>query len=175
MTMSARSASPTAAMDLFYEEVKRIHGKPLWQTDGSPHDGVAVEYTNPLTGGPALPTIACCRCSSPSATRRRFARWVSIARACSTRTAGIRRSRANSSPCPSPSAGARRKRGRKTARRQNGTMESKYMNSASLAPLLTVKKGLYTPSCCKAAGGFAFSSLSERQVRQAARLERLFR
>lgn len=29
------------------------------QTDGSPYDGVCVEYTNPLTGGPAMATIAC--------------------------------------------------------------------------------------------------------------------
>ena len=29
------------------------------RTDGSPYDGVSVEYTNPLTGGPSLPTIAC--------------------------------------------------------------------------------------------------------------------
>ena len=27
--------------------------------DGSPYDGVVLEYTNPLTGGPALPTMAC--------------------------------------------------------------------------------------------------------------------
>jgi gentisate 1,2-dioxygenase len=29
------------------------------RTAGSSYDGVSVEYTNPLTGGPALPTIAC--------------------------------------------------------------------------------------------------------------------
>jgi gentisate 1,2-dioxygenase len=29
------------------------------QTDGSPHDGISVEYTNPMTGGPALATISC--------------------------------------------------------------------------------------------------------------------
>ena len=27
--------------------------------EGSPYDGVCVEYVNPLTGGPAMPTIAC--------------------------------------------------------------------------------------------------------------------
>ena len=27
--------------------------------DGSPHDGVILEYTNPMTGGPVMPTIAC--------------------------------------------------------------------------------------------------------------------
>lgn len=26
---------------------------------GSPHDGIRLEYTNPYTGGPALPTLAC--------------------------------------------------------------------------------------------------------------------
>lgn len=29
------------------------------RVDGSPYDGVSVEYVNPLTGGPALLTIAC--------------------------------------------------------------------------------------------------------------------
>jgi gentisate 1,2-dioxygenase len=29
------------------------------RVEGSPYDGVSVEYTNPLNGGPALPTIAC--------------------------------------------------------------------------------------------------------------------
>jgi len=28
--------------------------------DGSPYDGICVEYVNPLTGGPALPTMSCC-------------------------------------------------------------------------------------------------------------------
>ena len=28
-------------------------------SDGSPYDGVSVEYVNPMTGGPAMPTIAC--------------------------------------------------------------------------------------------------------------------
>ena len=28
-------------------------------TDGSPYDGVSVEYTNPMNGGPALATISC--------------------------------------------------------------------------------------------------------------------
>ena len=29
------------------------------QTDGSPYDAISVEYTNPVTGGPAMATIAC--------------------------------------------------------------------------------------------------------------------
>ena len=29
------------------------------ETDGSPHDGVILEYTNPRTGGPVMPTMAC--------------------------------------------------------------------------------------------------------------------
>ena len=29
------------------------------EESGSPFDGVILEYTNPLTGGPAMPTIAC--------------------------------------------------------------------------------------------------------------------
>jgi gentisate 1,2-dioxygenase len=27
--------------------------------DGSPYEGVALDYTHPLTGGPVLPTIGC--------------------------------------------------------------------------------------------------------------------
>ena len=38
--------------------------EPLWngwqpRRTGSPFDGVILEYTNPLTGGPTMPTIAC--------------------------------------------------------------------------------------------------------------------
>ena len=29
------------------------------ETDGSPHDGVILEYTDPRTGGPVMPTMAC--------------------------------------------------------------------------------------------------------------------
>ena len=57
---------------------------------------------------------------------------------------------------------------RKTARRQTLQLVSKYVNSAPRVSLLTAEKALYTPHCCKSAGGFAFSSLSELQVRQAA-------
>ena len=38
-----------------YATLKRIAER----AEGSPYDGVSVEYTNPLTGGPAMPTIAC--------------------------------------------------------------------------------------------------------------------
>ncbi|HWO41036.1 MAG TPA: cupin domain-containing protein [Candidatus Eisenbacteria bacterium] len=34
----------------------------LWalaETEGSPYDGVALEYVNPVTGGPTLPTLSC--------------------------------------------------------------------------------------------------------------------
>jgi len=37
--------------------VARLHD--LAQMDGSPYDGVALSYTNPFTGGPVLPTMAC--------------------------------------------------------------------------------------------------------------------
>jgi gentisate 1,2-dioxygenase len=33
--------------------------RALAQVEGSPFDGVALEYTNPVTGGPALPTLGC--------------------------------------------------------------------------------------------------------------------
>jgi gentisate 1,2-dioxygenase len=42
-----------------YEETYRVLKGLTEDTDGSPFDGISVEYTNPLTGGPALPTIAC--------------------------------------------------------------------------------------------------------------------
>jgi 1-hydroxy-2-naphthoate dioxygenase len=35
-------------------QLKRLSG-----ADGSPYDGVALEYVNPLTGGPTLPTLSC--------------------------------------------------------------------------------------------------------------------
>ena len=44
MTMSARSPSPTEAMDLFYDEVKRIHGRALWQTEGTAKKSSTVPY-----------------------------------------------------------------------------------------------------------------------------------
>ncbi len=37
-----------------YERLKRLAGKK-----GSPHDGVILEYVNPITGGSAFPTIDC--------------------------------------------------------------------------------------------------------------------
>jgi 1-hydroxy-2-naphthoate dioxygenase len=33
--------------------------KALQTADGSPYDGVALEYTDPVTGGPTLPTLTC--------------------------------------------------------------------------------------------------------------------
>ena len=35
-------------------QLKRLAG-----SDGSPYDGIALEYVNPLTGGPTLPTLSC--------------------------------------------------------------------------------------------------------------------
>ena len=37
-----------------YDQLKRLAHK-----DGSPHDGVILEYVNPITGGAALPTMDC--------------------------------------------------------------------------------------------------------------------
>src|SRR5438477_573949 len=31
----------------------------LRETDGSPYEGIALEYTNPQTGGPVMPTMSC--------------------------------------------------------------------------------------------------------------------
>ena len=38
-----------------YETLKELSQ----ETDGSPYDGICLEYTNPKTGGPAMATIAC--------------------------------------------------------------------------------------------------------------------
>jgi gentisate 1,2-dioxygenase len=37
-----------------YDQLKRLARK-----EGSPHDGVILEYVNPITGGAALPTMDC--------------------------------------------------------------------------------------------------------------------
>jgi gentisate 1,2-dioxygenase len=41
------------------------------QTEGSPYDGVCLEYINPLTGGPAMATIACFASLLPRGRRTR--------------------------------------------------------------------------------------------------------
>ncbi len=35
ITMSSRAVNGTAELDQFYEAVKRIHGRALWQTAGT--------------------------------------------------------------------------------------------------------------------------------------------
>ncbi len=56
----AWEARPTARVPVRYPwkdaeaQLKRLAG-----ADGSPYDGVALEYVNPLTGGPTLPTLSC--------------------------------------------------------------------------------------------------------------------
>lgn len=53
-------SAPTERMAVRYPwkdaeaQLKRLAG-----TDGNPYDGVALEYVNPLTGGPTLPTLSC--------------------------------------------------------------------------------------------------------------------
>jgi gentisate 1,2-dioxygenase len=42
-----------------FEQVYKTLKAMAERSDGSPYDGISVEYANPLTGGPALPTIAC--------------------------------------------------------------------------------------------------------------------
>lgn len=42
-----------------WSETERILRETARENEGSPHDGVIFEYTNPFTGGPALPTMAC--------------------------------------------------------------------------------------------------------------------
>ncbi len=44
MTMSARAVSGTAEMELFYEEVTRVHGRGLWQTEGTAKKSPTAAY-----------------------------------------------------------------------------------------------------------------------------------
>jgi hypothetical protein len=57
---------------------------------------------------------------------------------------------------------------RKTARRKTAELLSKLMKSASFLSILVTKTGHYFPRLCRSVGGFARSSLSAPQVRQAA-------
>jgi gentisate 1,2-dioxygenase len=41
----------------FDQTMEALHA--LRDRDGSPHEGIALEYTNPQTGGPVTPTISC--------------------------------------------------------------------------------------------------------------------
>jgi gentisate 1,2-dioxygenase len=41
----------------FDQTMEALHA--LRDTDGSPYEGIALEYTHPQTGGPVTPTIAC--------------------------------------------------------------------------------------------------------------------
>jgi len=60
LTRPVGSSEETAKAPLHYrwEETYRSL-KLLAQTDGHPYDGVALEYVNPATGGPTLPTLSC--------------------------------------------------------------------------------------------------------------------
>lgn len=42
-----------------WPETKRTLQGLAGMTQGSPHDGVIMEYTNPIDGGPVMPTMAC--------------------------------------------------------------------------------------------------------------------
>lgn len=42
-----------------WAQTKRILDEVAGDTEGSPTDGIILEYTNPYTGGPALPTLGC--------------------------------------------------------------------------------------------------------------------
>jgi 1-hydroxy-2-naphthoate dioxygenase len=50
------SASPTAYYPWATVEPELLR---LAASEGSPHDGVVLEYVNPFTGGPTMPTIGC--------------------------------------------------------------------------------------------------------------------
>ena len=44
MTAAARPAQQPDAMQAFYDEVKRIHGRPLWQTEGTAKKPATLPY-----------------------------------------------------------------------------------------------------------------------------------
>ena len=43
-TLTTSPCTPANAMDLFYEEVKRIHGRALWQTEGTAKKSPTIPY-----------------------------------------------------------------------------------------------------------------------------------
>ena len=58
-TWTDRSAAHSPLLNYKYEKTYRTLKALAEETDGSPHDGVSLEYINPDTGGPAMATIAC--------------------------------------------------------------------------------------------------------------------
>lgn len=56
----AWEAAPTARLPLRYPW-REVEGRlqRLRDAEGSPFDGVALQYANPVTGGPTLPTLTC--------------------------------------------------------------------------------------------------------------------
>lgn len=58
MAAAAARAAPSPLIHFKFAETYAALKAMAERTDGNPYDGVSVEYTN-LTGGPALPTLAC--------------------------------------------------------------------------------------------------------------------
>ncbi|MCH8840705.1 MAG: cupin domain-containing protein [Planctomycetes bacterium] len=42
-----------------WEQTRETLHRLAPEVEGSPYDGIVLEYTNPATGGPAFPTMAC--------------------------------------------------------------------------------------------------------------------
>jgi gentisate 1,2-dioxygenase len=58
-TWTRHDARHSPLLNYKFEQVYRALKTMAERCDGSPYDGISVEYVNPLTGGPVLPTIAC--------------------------------------------------------------------------------------------------------------------
>jgi gentisate 1,2-dioxygenase len=54
---SEKSKSSPLMLYAWEQTLEALHA--LRERDGSPHEGIALEYTHALTGGPVLPTIGC--------------------------------------------------------------------------------------------------------------------
>jgi gentisate 1,2-dioxygenase len=59
MPVGDRPANPNSPLLRYRWDVTEERLTKLADRDGSPYDGLALEYTNPYTGGPVMPTIDC--------------------------------------------------------------------------------------------------------------------
>ena len=58
-TWETNNAAHSPLMHYPWEQTWETLQRLAPEVDGSPYDGVIMEYTNPNTGGPVMPTIAC--------------------------------------------------------------------------------------------------------------------
>ena len=56
----AHTARYSPLMHYPWGETRAALERLAGMTEGDPHDGFIMEYTNPVDGGPVMPTISCC-------------------------------------------------------------------------------------------------------------------